>query len=149
MGNYETIDVDFAGSTYPFNYNPIHAVWQCLLLVGLSESWLHSASFLAAATTIHGESCGISILLNRYVDCLSYLKSLLAHANGILFYGADGKIHAKLIRDDYTVGDLPVVDIDSLLDEPNLMRGSWLETFGEISVQYTQLTEPEEDEPAE
>ena len=142
MGNYENIDVTFQGSDYPFNYNPVHAIWQSLLMVGLPESWLSSTSFLAAAQTIHTESRGVSVYYQSHQPCLTYIKSLLAHMDAVLYYGVDGKFHIKLIRDDYTVANLPVVNIDNLLDEPTIDRASWLDTYGEVKVQYTQLTDP-------
>ena len=143
MGTYEDIDVTFEGEDYPFNYNPVHALWQSLIMVGLPESWLSSASFLAAAQTIHTEGKGVSMLYGSHQPCLTYLKSILQHIDGILYYGVDGKFHVRLIRDDYTVSNLPVVDIDSLLSDPQIDRGSWLETYGEIKIQYNKLTQPE------
>jgi len=47
--------------------------------------------------------------------------------------------HPKLIRDDYTVGDLPTVDESVLLDDPTLERKSWIDTLNEVKVQYTEL----------
>ena len=143
MGNYENIIVELYGRSYPLNYNPVHAVWQTLRIVGLPESWLDAASFLAAAETIYNEGSGISMNMRDHQPCLTYVRSILSHINGILFYGVDSKLHIKLIRDDYTVGDLQVVDVDTLLDDPMIERGSWLETSGEIEIQYSQLTEVE------
>lgn len=143
MGNYENIDVDFDGSTYPFNYNPVHAIWQCLLMVGMPESWLDSTSFLEAATTVYNEGIGVGVLMREHQDCLTYCRSLLSHINGVMFYGVNGKFHVKLIRNDYTASTLPVVDITTLLDQPQVTRGSFMETFGEVRIQYNQICKPE------
>lgn len=142
MGNYESIDVSFDGSTYPFNYNPVHAIWQCFLMIGLPESWLDSTSFLEAAQTIYNEDKGVSVYMQRHETSLNYIKSLLSHINGVIFYGVSGKIHIRLLRDDYTVSNLPVIEVDDLLEDPSIERGSWTETYGEVKIQYTQLTKP-------
>jgi len=146
MGTYDNINVTLGEGSYPFNYNPVHAVWQTLKMVGLPETWLDSVSFLAAAEVVYDEGTGISMNMRDHQPCLTYVRSLLSHINGILFYGADGTLHLKLIRDDYTVGNLQVVDIDTLLDDPMIERGSWMETTGEIQIQYSQIGEPEDDE---
>lgn len=142
MGTYENINVDFAnlGTEYPLNYNPVHAIWQCLLKIGMPDSWLNSASFLAAAEVVHGENNGVSVLMRSHQPCLTYIKSLLLHLNGLIFYGVDGKFHIRLIRDDYTVSNLPVVNIDDLLDEVDIERGSWMETYGEVKIQYNAFS---------
>jgi len=130
-------------ANWPLNYNPVHAIWQCLLKAGLLEEWLDAPSFLAAATTVYGEELGVSINMRDYQECLTYLKSLLAHIGAVLFYGVDSKLHIKLMRTDYVVGDLPVVDVSVLLGDPTIDRPSWLDTTGEIKIQYNRLTEPE------
>lgn len=151
MGTYTTIDVDFAGlgTDYPLNYNPVHALWQCFLMVGLPESWLDPASFLAAAEVIHGEDTGVSLLMRAHQSCLTYIKSLMMHMNGVIYYGVDGKFHIRLIRDDYVVANLPVVNLDDLLDDPSIERGSWMETVGEVSIQFNALAQHYEQVEAE
>lgn len=143
---YKNIDVLFDGAYYPFNYNPVHAIWQCLKIVGLSESWLDPTSFLAAAITVHSEQIGVSVLMRNHQSCLVYIKSLLAHINGIIYYGIDSKLHIRLIRDDYNIETLPTVGIEELLAEPDFERGSWMETIGEVQIQFNQITSPKTDD---
>ena len=140
---YKNIRVAFDQEYYPFNYNPVHAIWQCLKIVGLPETWLNSASFLEAAITVWTEGVGVSVLLRNHQSCLVYIKSLLAHINGILYYGTDGTLHIKLVRDDYTVENLPTVSIEELLGEPDIERGSWMETIGEVQIQFNTITAPD------
>jgi hypothetical protein len=146
MGSYNTIDVIVAEESYPLNYNPVHAIWQCLKIVGLPESWLDPTSFLAAAQIVHSEDIGVSVLMRQHQSCLVYIKSLLNHINGVLYYSTDGKLHVKLIRNDYDVNTLLTIGVDELLGDPDFERGSWLETIGEVSVQFNQIMEAEYDE---
>jgi|GEM_PF-3524463 len=128
---YETIqDMD---------YNPAHAIWYILnQMVGLPSSWLDAASFNAAAATLYGENRGVSIRFNDQLDALGYVESLLAHVGGVLRYGAGGKLYLKLVRDDWTAGDLPLVDESMMIEPPALARRSWIDTINQVQVKYSQ-----------
>ena len=131
-----------------YDCNPAHAMWYILHdLTSLPESWLHSSDFAAIASTLWGEGRGLSILFSSQQSALNYLESINAHIDSILRYGTDGKFHPKLIRDDYTVGDLPTIDEDVMLEEPSFDRRSWIDTLNEMKVQYSEIidvrSEPE------
>jgi hypothetical protein len=121
-----------------YDYNPVHSIWQCLLRVGFPENWMNSSSFLAAAATVHSEGKGIQVFMRDYTTCITYLQSILKHIDGILYYGVNGQLNMRLIRDDYEVSGLQVITPAELLDDPIVDRGSWLETFGEIQIQYNK-----------
>jgi hypothetical protein len=140
-----------------FDYNPAHAVWYLLVQAGFPESRLNSESFLAAAITIYEEGKvdgvtddgqevsvkgGISAKLGSQIGVKEYIIQLLAHMNGVMTWANDGKFHLLLIRDNYSVEDLPIVNENVLLEEPMIDRASWPETYGEISVQYNKRVYP-------
>lgn len=123
-----------------FDYNPMHSIWHILnQMTGLPEAWLNETDFASVAATLLAEYRGISILFDKQQSALYYLEMINAHIDGVLRYGSDGKFHPKLIRNDYVVGTLPLIDESVLLDEPTLNRGSWIDTLNEIKVQYTEL----------
>lgn len=123
-----------------YDYNPIHATWYILHnLAELPEEWLHTDDFATAASTIAGETRGICCLLAGQQSALDYLESITNHIDGIIRYGSDGKFHPKLIRNDYVVDDLPLIDENVMLDDPTLKRKSWIDTVNEVKVQYTEL----------
>lgn len=136
-----------------FDYNPAHAIWYLLVQAGFPEARLNSESFLAAAITIYNEGeppedernrhrGGISARLHDSIGVKDYITQLLAHCNGVLTWGTDGKFHLVLIRDNYNVADLPVVNENVMLEEPMIDRESWPETYGEISIQYNKRVYP-------
>ena len=137
---YDSI-FDDDGQAY-FDYNPAHAIWYLLVQSGFPENRINEESFLAAAITLYGEDRGISARLNASIDIKSIIMQILAHANGILTWGTDGKFHLLLIRDDYVVEDLPVVNEQVLLEHPIIERAAWPETYGEIQVQYNKRVYP-------
>ena len=123
-----------------YDYNPIHAVWYALHnLAGLPASWLHAADFASAAETLSEDNRGICCLFKNQQSTLDYLVNFNNHMDGILRYGSDGKFHPKLIRNDYIIDDLPLIDEDVILKDPTLNRKSWIDTIAEIKVQYTEL----------
>lgn len=123
-----------------YDYNPAHAIWYIFHnLAGLPEEWLHTADFTAVASTLSSENRGISCLFLNQQNTLNYLGSINNHIDGIIRYDSDGKFHPKLIRDDYVVEDLPLIDENVMLDDPTLNRKSWTDTINEIKVQYTEI----------
>jgi hypothetical protein len=128
------------GVIQTYDYNPMHAIWYILHdLVDLPETWLHSDDFIAAALTLSDETRGISCLFMSQQSAVSYLENINGHIDGIIRYGSDGKFHPKLIRDDYVVDNLPLIDENVMLDDPTLKRKSWIDTANEVKVQYTEI----------
>jgi hypothetical protein len=129
------------------DYNPAHAIWHILTrMVGLPEDWLHDADFLSVAATLYAESRGISINFSSQKGADSWLETLQAHTDSILRYGSDGTFHPKLIRNDYDVADLELVDESILQEEPAISRPSWIDTIGELKVEYSDIPRPTEDD---
>jgi len=123
------------------DYNPMHAIWYWLsVLGGLPETWLHSVDFAAVALALHGENRGITALLNQQQSLETYIETVNAHIDAILRYGCDGAFHPKLIRDDYDPDELETIDETMLLDKPEFGRGSWIGTINEVKVQYSEIT---------
>jgi hypothetical protein len=123
-----------------YDYNPMHAIWYILKnLKGFPEDWLHESDFASVAETLYFENRGISMLIDSLQACLGYIENINAHIDGILRYDSDGKFHPKLIRNDYTVSELPLIDKSMLLDQPEINRKSWLDTVNEMKVQYSQI----------
>jgi len=125
-----------------FDYNPAHAIWYLLVQSGFPESRINEESFLAAAITLHEEDRGISARLHTTIAVKDYIFQLLNHANAVLTWGTDGKFHLVLLRDDYVVEDLPVVNENVMLEQPMIERAAWPETYGEIQVQYNKRIYP-------
>jgi len=123
-----------------YDYNPIHGIWHILHnLCGLSENWLDEDSFAVSADACFLEYRGISALFISQQSAIDYIATLNMHADCVLRYGSDGKFHIKLLRDDYAVESLPVIEESVLVDDPTFKRDSWAGTINEVKVQYTEL----------
>jgi hypothetical protein len=125
-----------------YDYNPAHAIYYILSqLAGLPTVWLYDADFIAVANQLHLDGLGVSLLLDNQQAALTYIETINTYIDSILQYGNDGKFHLKLIRGDYTLGDLPTVDESHMLEEPTLRRPSWIETINEVIIQYSQISD--------
>jgi len=123
-----------------YDYNPAHAKYYILnTLLEIPTTYLNATAFSDEADTLSTEERGISICFNAQGPALNtYLEPILAHIDGILRWGNDGKFHPKLIRADEAVGALPSFDENDMLDTLELNRKSWYDTKNEIKVQYSE-----------
>jgi len=122
-----------------YDYNPAQALWYLLETgVGLPATMLDADSFSDAADALETEGLGVSLLMDNAQEVYDWIDTILSHVNAMLHYAADGRIHMRLIRNDYTAGDLPLVDEDHIIEPPTLTRNSWVATVNEIKVKYSQ-----------
>jgi hypothetical protein len=160
LGKWPALPCSGDNKADPFDYNPAHACWYVLnKMAGLPATddcvsdedtgWLDCDSFESGAQTLKNEGLGISILFDSSQKVLSWLDAILAHVRGQIKYGADGKLHFDLIRDDFEIYDLPVVDESIMLEPPTIQRKGWIETVNETKVQYARRVYLLEDEKEE
>ncbi|MGQ4834712.1 MAG: RCC1 domain-containing protein [Candidatus Asgardarchaeia archaeon] len=123
-----------------YDYNPVCSIWYILCkLTGLPSTWLYFPDFTSTAYALSAEKMGMSLIFDRQNSALSYLETINRHIDSIIRYGSDGKFHPKLIRDDYNIDNLPLVDETVLLEAPTFSRKSWIDTINEVKVQYTEI----------
>ena len=127
-----------------YDYNPAHAMYYILnTLLDIPTTYLDPIDFSDVADTLYTENRGISMLFDAYSPALTYLgESLLAHIDGLLRWGNDGKFHPKLIRADEAVGALPSFDENDMLSTLQLSRKSWYDTKNEVKVEYAERIYP-------
>lgn len=96
------------------------------------------ANFTAAATTIAGENNGMSMILDRATTAAELLREVERQINGVFVLDkTTGKYKVKLIRDDYVIGSVPQLTIDTNTCElKSFSRGTWEDTVNQVRVQY-------------
>jgi hypothetical protein len=91
-------------------------------------------TFVAAAEQVIDEDLGVSPLLESTADLRGVLGTLLAYGNGAVA-SKNGKVQMLLQR---TPAETPIViGPDELLEEPEISRASWAETWSETRVTFT------------
>lgn len=122
--------------------NPANIIYELLTSrdfgLGYSESRINLPSFTAAATTLSGESFGLSFLWSQDQTIEEFISEVLRHIDAALYVDpTDGKWRLKLVRDDYVVGSLPVLNESNVTEVSEFSRPSWGELTNQMSVIYT------------
>ena len=136
IGDGEGIDLYWAD----FFYNPAHAIYDILYnKLGLSNAWIDTASFNAAAITLKAEGMGICINFNREYSANQYVETLLKTIRGALVYTTEGKFRLMLMRSTDSTSSLITLDEEDFLDDPSIERKGWLDTINELKIQYPEM----------
>jgi hypothetical protein len=122
--------------------NPAHIIRECLVDpdwgMGYLEADIDDASFTVAADTLYDEGLGISILWDRQMPLEDFIKEIIRHIDAALYVSrTTGKFVLKLIRQDYDVNDLLVLNEDNVEFIENYTYGNAFgETINSVTVQY-------------
>ena len=124
-----------------FDMNPAHIIYECLTDtswgMGAPSGQLDDASFRSAADTLFTEGFGLSLNWTRQTTIEAFVGEILDHIQATLFINPrTGLWTIKLIRDDYDIADLPVLNRDNCAIT-NFDRKGWGETTNEIVVTWT------------
>lgn len=128
------------GLAWQKDANPACVLWELLTengLFGLAipEFKLDKQSFLDAADTLFNEGNGISWVLNNQTSSIQVRDTILEQMDAVLGLSPDGTRFLKLLRDDYAIGTVPVLDAsNSKCTE--FGRASWFQTQNWVSVDY-------------
>jgi hypothetical protein len=134
-----------------YDYNPAHAIWYILEdMCELNTSWLSTSYFASFASdnAASGEQHGVSVLF-KHAEAIQYINSILQHIQAIMPFGDDtGQFEPKLLRADQSVSALTLVTDDDCLEPPMITSQSYIDTFNDVKVQYSQIYEFDSGEPA-
>ncbi len=104
--------------------NPAEVIYDILTQewgrAGLDTALINTASFTAAAVTLHGEGVGSGMAGNitRATTALDVIRDILFQIDAIMYFNPfTGEVVLKLIREDYSIPGLPSFDQDDLSAE--------------------------------
>ncbi len=117
------------------------------LYSGLTEGWgglnadpadIDTQSLIDAGAVLFAEGNGISFKVENSNQGKDFITEILRQADGIMYQDPiTGKIVVKLIREDYTVGSLPVFDKTNVESITNWTRTDWSEAPNQVRVTFT------------
>lgn len=122
--------------------NPMEIAWITLTQkwghLGIPENLIDKANFQAAAQVLHGEGLGMSMLVSAETTGKSVLEECMRVADGLMYQEPiTGLIKVALIRSNYIVGDLPVLDESNIIgDLENLGKTTWESTYNQVRVTF-------------
>jgi len=108
--------------------------------LGLATSLVNTASFAAAAETLYNETLGCSFKWEQPTEINDILTRLLETIDGVLYSNLDtGEITLDLIRPDYDVEDLVLIDETQTGVELELERSDPNDSVGEIRIPFVDV----------
>lgn len=121
--------------------NPIHIIREVLTDsiwgAGYSDGDIGS-SFTTAADTCYAENLGLSLLWDEQQTCMDFIAEILRYISGTLYINPiNGHFEIKLIRADYTVGDLPVFDGTNTSTVQDIERQSVGQLVNSVTATYS------------
>lgn len=121
--------------------NPAAMIYECMTNSawgkGEAESAMNTASYEAAAATLHEEKFGLSMKWMRQDTIENFISEVQDHIKAFHFQDpATGLWTLKLVRDDYTLSECLLLDESNCVVE-NVKMTLWEETLNTIRVSYT------------
>lgn len=125
--------------------NPAEVIYELMTNqrwgLGIQTSEFNLASFQSAGNTLFTEGNGFSFVLDRETKVEDLIQEVLNQIDGLLYQDVDGKFTLALARQDYVLGSTPVLDETNILELREFTRGSWAETYNDVSVKFNDRTD--------
>lgn len=130
--------------------NPFEVLYDVLVTkfggMSVASSLININSFRDAANTLYTEVNGISVTVDGQNSFRDFALEVLRQVDGIIYQDPEtGLIEAKLIRNDYDLENLPVLDETDIIGVPNIAKSMWSETFNQIRLVYKSRLRDYED----
>ena len=121
--------------------NPAHIIRECITDsswgMGYLDADVDDSSFILAADQLYTEGMGISLLWDASMPIDEFIKEILRHIDGSLFVDrTSGKFVLKLVRDDYVIDDLLLLDESSIEKITDFKRSTIDELVNSVTVIY-------------
>ena len=124
--------------------NPAEVLYQMLIDgwggMDLDVADIDLPSLKAMGNTLTAENFYCHVKIPKKQKGSKIFQNIMDMVDGVAYQDStDGKLKFKLIRDDYTIADLPVFDEEDIINVKQFSRTGWEETANEMRVQYRSL----------
>lgn len=121
--------------------NPAECIYEMIVNkewgLGRDPESLNVDSLLACGKALAKEGLGISIKITSKTEVKTIIDNICDHLDMVRYdEPTTGKLTFKLIRDDYDLNSLPVID-ESVASEINYTRTVWSTAAGEVVAKYS------------
>lgn len=124
--------------------NPAHIIRECdtsrIWGLGRPEYEINDASFIAAADQLYAEKMGMSLLWDQQKPIEEFIEEIKRHIDAVHYTDDDGLLTLKLIRDDYDINDLIVLDESNVLRVEHAASTPTTELVNSVTVIYWDPT---------
>lgn len=124
-----------------FDMNPMNVLYELLTDnewgFNLPLSKVDTAVMTSVAGVLFSEGNGISMILDSNLTALEFLDEIERQIDGLIFQDPEtGKYTVKLARFDYTIGALPLLDEDNLIEVADYSQGTWEQTSNQVRISF-------------
>lgn len=124
-----------------YDMNPAHIIRECLTDpdwgMGYQDADIDDTSFTAAADTLYNEGMGMSLMWDTQTSIEEFIKLIVKHIDAALYVDRQsGKFVLKLIRADFDVNTLIVLDESNIDKIADFSRPSFGELTNSVTVTY-------------
>lgn len=124
-----------------YDMNPAHIIRECLTDpdwgMGYQDADIDDTSFMAAADTLYDEGMGMSLMWDTQTSIEEFIKLIVKHIDAALYVDRQsGKFVLKLIRADFDVNTLIVLDESNIDKIADFSRPSFGELTNSVTVTY-------------
>lgn len=121
--------------------NPAHIIRECVIDpdwgLGYQAADVDDVAFAYAADVLFGENFGLSLLWTRQTSVEEFIDEILRHVDGVRYVDkSTGKFSIRLIRDDYVLSNLLVLEEDYIEKIENYSSNAFGESVNTVIVKY-------------
>lgn len=122
--------------------NPVECLFDILVTgwgnLGFDPSLINVDGWREKGYQIWNENNGMSLLVGNPTDGTSLAKQILRQINGIVYEDSStGFVELELLRNDYTIEELPVLSPSNVSEIRNYTKKLWSETNNVIRLKFT------------
>lgn len=122
--------------------NPAEMLYQIATLdwggLDVDPNDIDLPTFRAVGETLFTEGNGMSLIISSPNSGRDAVEEVLRQIDGIMYQDpVTGKIILRLIRPDYDLFDLPVLDASNVVSVRSFARTSWDDTVNQVRVNFT------------
>ena len=136
---------DGAGLTHPAvgeDLNPMELLYQLLTLqwggMDINPNNIDLDALEVAGEVLYNEGNGMSILVTKSIAGKDLLSEVLRQADATMYQDPEtGLLTTRLIRNDYNVEDLPILDESVITTVRSFASTMWESTLNQLRVSYT------------
>lgn len=126
--------------------NPAYVIYEFLtdqrFGASISKSLIDVATFESVAQGLFDDGYGVSGVVDSSKAASEIVDDLLKIINGNLVTdAATGTLKLKIVRDDYDIATLPVVDASNIKNLSNFNRGSLDTAVNEVKIKYLSIAD--------
>lgn len=122
--------------------NPAEMLFQIMTLewggLDVDPNDIDLPSFVAVGETLFSEGNGMSLIISSPNSGRDAVEEVLRQVDGVMYQDPlTGKIILRLIREDYNLISLPVLDKTNVSAVRSFARSSWDDTVNQVRVTFT------------